>query len=93
MLLDQLPDIVWHVIGDWCARAGRRERLTKVLVVSLFEQHLVIVCISHQRVRKPAAIGGGPPDHHDNQQDEGKQHVPETVPEPHLLPILQNNSI
>lgn len=62
--------------------------LTKVLVTPLLKQHLVIVSVSDQRVGKPAPVGGGAPDHHDKQQDECKQHVPEAVSKPHLSPVL-----
>ena len=65
--------------------------LTKILVVSLFEQNLVIVSIGDKGVGKATAVGGGTPDDHDHQQDERKQHMPEAIPQPHLPPVLNKN--
>ena len=72
--------------------SGRALGRTKVFVAALLKQDFIVISICDQRIGKPAAIGRRSPDHHDNQQDEGKQHVPETVSEPHLSPVLPKKS-
>ena len=62
--------------------------LTKCIVTPFLEHALDIISFCGWGVRKSAAVGGGAPDHHENQQDECKQHVPAVVSQTHLPPIL-----
>lgn len=49
----------------------------------------VVVVVNERRVGEPLAVGRGPQQHHDHQQDGGEEQAPEGVVHPQVPPFLR----